>query len=103
MAGATPNLATTRLSINQGWLIRVEALRLAKIAVKEDIRAKGQRLKDYEAKEITLLAQRWLSEHRASLIGQATIGLLCSNLTTNAQKQKAQSTGLSAVQKSGAK
>jgi hypothetical protein len=58
--------------------IMYETLRLAKNAVKEDIRAKGLRLKDYEAKEITLLAQLWFSEHRAELIGQATIALLFS-------------------------
>jgi hypothetical protein len=56
--------------------IRVEGLRLAKNAVKDDIRAKGHRLKDYEAKDITKLAELLFSEHRAELIGQATIGLL---------------------------
>ena len=33
--------------------VMVETLRLAKIAVKEDIRAKGLRLKDYEGVETT--------------------------------------------------
>lgn len=48
--------------------IRCEALRLARIAVKEDIRDKGLRLKDYEAKEITVLAELWLNitKHRSS-------------------------------------
>ena len=66
-------MATT--IIPHAW-IKVEALRLARNAVKLDIRDRGERLKDYEMKEITRLAERWFCEHRAELIGQATIGLL---------------------------
>jgi hypothetical protein len=75
MAEATTSLPQAHSLVDRGW-VRVEALRLAKNAVKTDIRDKGLRLKDYEAKEITILAERWFSDHKASLIGQATITLL---------------------------
>ena len=43
-----------------GAWIKFEALRLAKIAVRADIRDQGLKLKDYAAKDITALAeQRW--------------------------------------------
>jgi hypothetical protein len=91
--------------INRGWL-KIEALRLAKIAVKEDIRAKGLRLKDYEAKHITRLAELWFSEHRAELIGQATIGLFFSterNAKHMHKRRGPQKSMASAVHISGAK
>jgi hypothetical protein len=80
-----------------------EALRLAKIEVKHRLRDQGFRLKDYEARELTELAEVWLKFHKAELIGQATIGLLCTNIRNDAQKQKAHSTGLSVVHKSRTK
>jgi hypothetical protein len=43
-------------------MIRCEAMRLAKIAVKAEIRDRGLRLKDYEMKEITALAA--ITKHR---------------------------------------
>jgi hypothetical protein len=75
MAEAMTSLPQAHSLVDKAW-VRVEARRLAKNAVKTDIRDKGLRLKDYEAKEITILAERWFSDHKASLIGQATIGLL---------------------------
>jgi hypothetical protein len=84
-------------------MVMVEAMRLAKLAVKDRLRAEGLRLKDYEAKELTEFAWLWFLDHRAELIGQATIGLLFSNIKTSAQKQKARSTGLSVVHKSRTK
>jgi hypothetical protein len=84
-------------------MLMVEALRLAKIEVKHAIRDQGKRIKDYEMKELTQLAECWFKFHRAELLGQATIGLLFSNIKNDAQKQKPRSTGLSVVQKSGAK
>jgi hypothetical protein len=73
--------------INQAW-VRIEALRVAKIAVKADIRAKGLNIKNYEAAEISELARHWFSQHQAELIGQATIALLFANITTSAQKAR---------------
>jgi hypothetical protein len=78
-------------------MLMCEALRLAKIEVKHSIRDQGQRLKDYQMKEIINLAELWFSEHRAELLGQATIGLLFSNIKNGAQKSKPRSTGLSTV------
>jgi len=45
-------------------MVKLETLRLARNWVKEDIRAKGLRLKDYEAKDITKLAELWFSKYR---------------------------------------
>jgi len=61
--------------IHQGWL-NVEGLRLSRIAVNEQIRAKSERLKDYEYGKLTRLTWLWFSEHRAELLGYATIELL---------------------------
>jgi hypothetical protein len=71
--------------VDKAW-VRVETLRLAKNAVKTDIRDKGLRLKDYEAKEITILAERWFSDHRAELIGHATVALVLRDCWKNARK-----------------
>jgi hypothetical protein len=71
--------------IPRAW-IRVEGLRLAKNAVKLDIRDRGLKLKDYEAKQITKLAECWFERHKAELVGQATIGLLFSGCLKNARK-----------------
>jgi hypothetical protein len=61
--------------IDQVW-IKIEALRLAKNAVKIDIRDRGLKLKDFEAKEITKLGELWFDRHKAELIGQAAITLV---------------------------
>jgi hypothetical protein len=49
----------------QGWIIKCEALRLARNAVKLDIRDRGERLKDYSMCEITKLAELWRDCHRS--------------------------------------
>ena len=49
----------------EGWIIRVEALRLARNAVKLNIRDRGERLKDYSMCEITKLAELWRDCHRS--------------------------------------
>jgi len=43
----------------------------AKKVVKATIRAKGQRISDFSAREITLLAEDYLAQHRAELIAEA--------------------------------
>jgi hypothetical protein len=55
----------------EGWIIRVEALRLARNAVKLNIRDRGERLKDYSMCEITKLAELW----RDRFLDQATVNL----------------------------
>jgi hypothetical protein len=53
-----------------------KALRLASLEVGTRLRDEGKRIKDYEARDLTKLAEVWFKFHRAELIGQATIGLL---------------------------
>lgn len=60
--------------------LRVEAMRLARIAVREEIRDQGLRYKDYSARELRDFAECLFLQHRAELIGEATISLLCSSL-----------------------
>jgi hypothetical protein len=43
----------------------------AKRLVQASIRAKGQRLADFSAREIALLAEDYLAQHRAELIAEA--------------------------------
>ena len=51
--------------------VMVLALQRAKKAVQANIRAKGQRLADFSAREITLLAEDYLAQHRAQLWAEA--------------------------------
>jgi hypothetical protein len=71
-------------------MLKVEAMRLARLEVKHRLRDQGLRMKDYEARELTQLAECWLKFHKAELLGLATIGLLlCSNnsSTTNSRRK----------------
>jgi hypothetical protein len=43
----------------------------AKRLVQASIRAKGQRLSDFSAREITILAEDYLAQHRQELIAEA--------------------------------
>jgi hypothetical protein len=43
--------------------IKAEALRLARVAAKADIKAQGLRLKDFELKEIYRLGEEWFAHH----------------------------------------
>jgi hypothetical protein len=66
--------ASNRLPIHQAQA-KTEALRLARNAVRADIKARGERIKDYEHSEITRLAVAWFSSHRAEVLGQAVVAL----------------------------
>ena len=83
--------------------LRIEAMRLARNAVRHRIRDQGQRLKDYEAKEIDALAKALLRQRQSEMITQAWANLLRSNIRNGAQKSKALKSMASAVQNSGAK
>jgi hypothetical protein len=51
--------------------VMVLAMQRAKKVVQANIRAKGQRPTDFSAREITLLAEDYLAQHRAELIAEA--------------------------------
>ena len=74
MAKATrilsPKRALERLRQHRAAVITL-ALQRAKKAVQASIRAKGQRLADFSAREITLLAEDYLAQHRQELITEA--------------------------------
>jgi len=81
-------------------------MRLAKIKIKDNIRARGQRIKDYEMAEITKWAELWLGEHRAELIGQAWANLWFAaerNSELMHRQSRPEKSRASVVQISGAK
>jgi hypothetical protein len=79
MAKAAPSLHQTlsraTATFPQPW-INLEGLRLAKIAAKAEIKAQGLRLKDYEHRELQQWALLSFQDHRAELLGYATLELL---------------------------
>ena len=93
--------------------VMVLALMRAKTAVQMQIRAKGQKLSDYSAKEISRLAEVELDRNRASLIadaehaiatwpGFARWRLPCAELSSDAQSKIEPISITSTVQMSGA-
>jgi hypothetical protein len=70
MAQATnslsPKRALERMQRHRHAVI-VLALQRAKKVVQANIRAKGQRITDFSAREITLLAEDYLAQHRQEL------------------------------------
>jgi hypothetical protein len=51
--------------------IRTLALQRAKQSVRANIRAKRQRIADFSAREITLLSEDYLTQHRDELIAES--------------------------------
>lgn len=47
------------------------ALNRAKAAVKQEIRARGERLSEFTARELTVRAEQYLALHRAELLAEA--------------------------------
>ena len=73
MAQATQILSSKlleRMQQHRHALI-VLAMQRAKKVVKANIRAKGQRISDFSAREIALLAEDYLAQHRQELIAEA--------------------------------
>jgi hypothetical protein len=86
--------------------IKTEALRLARNAVRAQIKARGERLKDYEHSQVEQWALAWFKSHRAELIGLATLNLLLSDVRNSKhlhKRSRSEKSTASAVQISGAK
>jgi hypothetical protein len=66
----SPKRALERLREHRRAVIALAHQR-AKRLVQASIRAKGQRLSDFSAREITLLAEDYLAQHREELIAEA--------------------------------
>jgi hypothetical protein len=92
----------------------VPAKQSAKRAVRAQIRANGQKIAQFSAKEITLLAEAHLAQHRerlrteaehaiATWPGFAYLRVPGANLTINAQTEKLPISTTSTLQISGAK
>jgi len=83
---------------------RIEALRIARNAIRQELKAQGVKLSYYKASELYELAKHWYCHHRAELFDQALITVLANvlraNLTTYRQKSNGRSARVSVVQQS---
>jgi hypothetical protein len=66
----SPNRVAQKLREHR-TAVAVLAHQRAKRLVQASIRAKGQRLSDFSAREIALLAEDYLAQHRQELIAEA--------------------------------
>jgi hypothetical protein len=92
--------------IDAAIALRFEALRLARLAVRQELRSQGVKLSYIEASEITRQAKVWLDQNRAELIDVGLRNVLAdvlrANLRTGAQKSNGRPVRVSSVQISGA-
>ena len=91
--------------------VRTIALLKAKKSVQAQIRARGQRISDYSCREMSVMAEAHLAQHREELINIATQVVAtfpefsrygCANIETPAQKENEPKSITSTVQMSGA-
>ena len=92
--------------------VRTIALWKAKKAVQAQIRARGERIADYSCRDISVLAEAHLAQHRDELINKATqmvatfpefSPFVCAYVATNAQTQSQPRSTTSTVQNSCSK
>ena len=94
--------------------VAVLAMQSARREVKAQIRAQGLKVAHYSAKEISILAEAHLAQHREQLRAEAEHAintwpgfarwrLPSANITSDAQKEKQPISTTSTVQMSGAK
>jgi hypothetical protein len=89
--------------LNAAQALRIEAIRLSRLAIKAGLKAAGVKIAYIENAEITKPAKEWFGEHRAEIAGEALGNVLRAQLRSTAQKSKAQKSMASAVQISGVK
>jgi len=91
--------------------VMVMAMLRAQRAVQADIRAQGLKLAQFTAKEISVLAEAYMAQHREEPITKAVADVatfpefaryLCAELSSHAQTPKPPISTTSAVQNSGA-
>jgi hypothetical protein len=109
----SPKLTQERIQRHR-HAVMVLALQSATKAIKARLRAKGIRLSDVTAKEISIQARAWLEVHREELILEAehTIATYpgfarwrlpdCAKISSDAQTTEARKSITSAVRMSGA-
>ena len=117
MAGAavnlSPNVATQRLLRHRSAVMTLARMR-AKKAVLLGLRAQGLKPQHFSAREIAVLAEYYLNQHRAELVGEATEAIATwpgfarwrlpsANIQTNAQSESEPKSMTSVVQMSGAR
>jgi hypothetical protein len=106
----SPKRAAERMQRFHG-AVRTIALYRAKKAVQAQIKARGQRISDYSCRDITVMAEAEFERNREELIARATQMVAtfpefsrygCAQISSDAQKEKAQKSITSAVQMLGA-
>jgi hypothetical protein len=68
----SPKRAAERMQRFQ-HAVRVIALMRAKKAIQAQIRARGERIADYSCRDISVLAEAYMAQHRDELINKATV------------------------------
>ena len=74
--------------INAAFAGRIEAMRLARGHIRDQLRAEGVRLKDISASEINARAWQEFAEHRSELIDAALRNVLASTLQHLARNRR---------------
>lgn len=97
MAKATRSLSPKRAAERMQRFhsaVRIIAMLQAKRAVKEEIRAKGQKIAEFSCREISERADAFFAQHREELMAKATAIVRtfpefagCAELSTSAQKR----------------
>lgn len=107
------NRETQRMLRHRSAMMTLARMR-AKKAVLLALRAQGLKPQDFSAREIGVLTDYYVNQHRAKLMAEAAVAIATwpgfakwrlpsANITTNAQKQSEPISTTSALQISGAK
>jgi hypothetical protein len=106
----SPNVATQRMLRHRSAVMTLARMR-AKKAVLFELRAQGLKPQHFSAREIAVLTEYYLNQHRAELMGEAAEAIAtwpgfarwrCVELTSDAQKRNEPKSVTLAVQMSGA-
>ena len=106
----SPNVATQRMLRHRSAVMTLARMR-AKKAVLLALRAQGLRPQHFSAREIAVLTDYYVNQHRAELMSEATEAIAtwpgfarwrCAELSTVAQKENEPKSMASVVQISGA-
>jgi len=106
----SPNVGTQRMLRHRAAVLTLARMR-AKKAVLLELRAQGFKPQHFSAREIAVLTEYYLNQHRAKLMAEAEEAIAtwpgfarwrCAELTTDAQSASEPKSTTSVVQMSGA-
>jgi hypothetical protein len=76
------------MTVNAALAARIEAMRLSRLAVRDQLRAQGQKVNYISASEINRLARIWFLDHGAELIDAALCNVLRATLQHPARNRR---------------